>query len=377
MKPLLKITAILLILILFFIPGRTQSISGDTIYVNTQVEVAILFPTMPSTFYTNPKDAPYNFKTLTNGFTVSAKIKNAKPAPLFVTEGKRNHVFLLMYKKDINYRNVEETNFDYSTVQKLEDHIRQSSRQQEKTQQFNTLKAQARANFDAGKYQDALDGYNQALALFPKDAECTRQVKKLNKLIKKAGGNKTNSPEKTVDPATTVNSGIYTPEELKTRYPDIDFSTPPSAQQLYLNKFDPAKNTKNFSKFLSEPDNLNISTGKKDITLTGKGIYRKDNVVYFKLLVQNNSKKDFLCGAFALHWQQKSSGELLGLYPVCLYPAGFPVLKPAGEITVFYVFEQASISNEDVLTFILYDRLEKIKLSFSFKGDRYKQVLGL
>ena len=118
--------ALFLIMLLTFpcIHVKAQSINGDTIYVDTQAEIAYRFPSNITKIYTVPADAPYDFKSLEeNGFSIISRLRNSKPTPLFVIEGKRTHHFLIMYKKNINYNNFEETDHDYSSLKKLEQHI--------------------------------------------------------------------------------------------------------------------------------------------------------------------------------------------------------------------------------------------------------------
>lgn len=119
-----------LLLLLFFLSGtqiagaQDLNIVGDTIFVNAEAEVMVRFPTLPSYFNTVPSNAPYNFKTAGTGFTIIAKEEKTKPAPLFVTEGGRNHKFVIVFKKNIDYNNDAEIDYDFSTTKKIEQHIR-------------------------------------------------------------------------------------------------------------------------------------------------------------------------------------------------------------------------------------------------------------
>lgn len=106
---------------------QAQEINGDTIYVNAEAEVMVRFPTLPTYFNTTPSNAPYNFKTAGTGFTIIAKSEKTKPAPLVVNEGGRTHKFLIVFKKNIDYNNDAEMDYDYSTTKKLEQHIRESA----------------------------------------------------------------------------------------------------------------------------------------------------------------------------------------------------------------------------------------------------------
>ena len=124
-----------LVLFLFFfgwmgicqLQAQELNIDGDTIFVNTEAEIIVRFPTLPTFFNTVPSNAPYNFKTAGTGFTITAKAEKTKPAPLFVNEGGRNHKFLVVFKKNINYNNDSEMDYDFSTVKKLEQHIRMAA----------------------------------------------------------------------------------------------------------------------------------------------------------------------------------------------------------------------------------------------------------
>ncbi|MEO6328784.1 MAG: hypothetical protein ABIO55_07625 [Ginsengibacter sp.] len=108
-------------------PANAQSlnITGDTIFVNAEAEIQVNFPTLPKSFSTLPNNAPYSLKSLGTGVNIIAKSENTKPATLLVSEGGRNHHFVVVFKKDINYNNDAELVYDYSTVKKLEQHIRE------------------------------------------------------------------------------------------------------------------------------------------------------------------------------------------------------------------------------------------------------------
>jgi hypothetical protein len=188
MKLFKQYTLFTLSLVLTAVCVKSQSITGDTIYVDAKAEIAVRFPSMPSSFYTIPADAPYNFKTLSTGFTIIAKSKNTGTVPLFVTEGKRTHHFLIVYKKDINYNNFIETEYDYSTIKKLKDHVRQL---EERQKTYDTTIVSANQLFDAGDYANSKILYTKALGLlnrsWPKE-----QIKKINVILAKLRPGKKN-----------------------------------------------------------------------------------------------------------------------------------------------------------------------------------------
>jgi hypothetical protein len=158
---------------------KAQSINGDTIFVDAKAEIAIRFPSMPSSFYTIPADAPYNFKTMGTGFTIIAKSKNTKAAPLVVIEGKRTHHFLLVYKKDINYNDPNEIDLDYSSIKKLKAHIKQ---EKDLEKDYNKVIKDADKAFKKEDYVNAKALYTKALGLLNRSWPA-EQIKKINTLI--------------------------------------------------------------------------------------------------------------------------------------------------------------------------------------------------
>jgi hypothetical protein len=176
-KPCLFLCTLLLICI----NVKAQSINGDTIYVDAKAEIAVRFPSMPSNFYTIPANAPYNIKTLSTGFTIIAKKKNTPPVPLFVTESKRTHNFILVFKKNIDYTNVKETDYDFSTTKKLKERVKQLETREKKYEE--TIEA-ADKLFKNEDYIIAKQFYAQALGLLNKEWP-KEQIAKINKLLKK------------------------------------------------------------------------------------------------------------------------------------------------------------------------------------------------
>ena len=170
-----------MLLILLYVPAKAQQITGDTIYVDAKAEIAIRFPAMPTSFYTIPADAPYHIKSLDNGFTIIAKKKNTATAPLFVTESKRTHHFFIVYKKNIDYTNLGETNYDYSTVKKLKERDKLLEIREEK---YNEAIKEADKFFKTAELIRAKEFYTQALGLLNKPWP-KEQIEKINKLMKK------------------------------------------------------------------------------------------------------------------------------------------------------------------------------------------------
>jgi hypothetical protein len=160
---------------------KAQSINGDTIYVDSKAEIRLEFPSKQTDFYLIPSDAPYNLKTLSKGFTIIAKKKNTAPAQLSVIENKRTHRLTIAYKKNINYDDPKETYYDYSTLKKLKERVKEL---EEREKKYNDLISNADKLMQTEDYINAKLFYTQALGLLNRPWP-TEQIKKINKLIKK------------------------------------------------------------------------------------------------------------------------------------------------------------------------------------------------
>jgi hypothetical protein len=161
---------------------KAQAINGDTIYVDARTVVAVRFPSLPTNFYTNPPDAPYNLISLPTGFTIIAKKKNTPSADLFVIENKRTHKFIIVYKKPVDGENAKDSDYDFSSVKKLKERVKQM---EEREKKYNEAIAAADKLYQANDYENAKTFYTTALGLlnrpWPKD-----QIKNINKLLKKS-----------------------------------------------------------------------------------------------------------------------------------------------------------------------------------------------
>lgn len=357
--------------LLFLAPGvYAQFITGDTIYVNTKMEVSVSFPSRVSDFYTNPVDAPYNIKTVNDrsAITINAKNKNTLPASLTVVEGKRTHLFFIYFKKNISFSNTKETHLDYSTMQKLEDHLKQVAAIRALDKKYTVLKTSAENNIGQKKYKEAQEDCLQMLILKPDDVYAKSQLKKVTKWLDAETAKSKTTPiskEPTNKSNSIPQSSGYA--ELNAKYPQIDFTAYPAEQQFSRAAFDIKKNMPAITEMLAESARLDINGKSQKVKLTCQAIDFKNNNAFMKLLVQNNSKDYFLTGAMLLTWGKKT-GNPVNLLPYLIYPQQFPVLKPGEASTIIYTFKPENIANEDHLSFTLNDRLNKIKLELKIKG---------
>ena len=184
-----KLYAILLSVCLLFIKYETkaQAINGDTIYVDAKTVVAVRFPSLPTNFYTNPPDVPYNLISLPTGFTIIARKKNTPPAELFVIENKRTHRFIIFNKKSTE-DDSKNSDYDFSTTKRIKERVKQL---EERDKKYNEAIATADKLYNAEDYENAKIQYSTALGLLNR-AWPKEQILKINKQLKKTNRKKRN-----------------------------------------------------------------------------------------------------------------------------------------------------------------------------------------
>lgn len=111
-----------LIAVLIFIStslAHAQEINGDTVYVSTK-NIIIQFPDSIQSNDLVPFTANYQLQKNQSSLSIHVKNSNANPAILLVTEGHRNHRFILIYSKKnkdlLSY-------YDYANLDKLKEHV--------------------------------------------------------------------------------------------------------------------------------------------------------------------------------------------------------------------------------------------------------------
>ncbi|MEO6455112.1 MAG: hypothetical protein ABIN97_13615, partial [Ginsengibacter sp.] len=94
------------------IKAQGLNINGDTIFVNTDAEIQIIFPTQPTNFKTIPANTQYRIWNAGKGINLIPSAEDFSPATLLVSEAQRNHKFILIFKPEINY-NEAKLYYDY------------------------------------------------------------------------------------------------------------------------------------------------------------------------------------------------------------------------------------------------------------------------
>jgi tetratricopeptide (TPR) repeat protein len=158
--------------------------------------------------------------------------------------------------------------------------------------------------------------------------------------------------------------------EIKLKYPLIDFNQPPREQQFNENLNYSKENTLVSHEMLLQSAQLNLQSNSQYIKLSCQGINFKDSNVYIRLLVQNNDTTEFLTGAMLLTLNMKD-GSIVKLYPA--YISNFPIVLPEKEKAFIYMINARNVSEEESLNFEVTDRLQKIRLLITIPGETYNQ----
>ncbi len=123
LKTLYFLFSLLSVFCVHKINAQALNINGDTIFVNREAEIQIVFPTVPKSFNTIPESTQYRIWSTKSGINLIADAENYDPATLVVSEGERSHRFILIFKRDISNKEAK-LYYDYSTIKKLDQHIR-------------------------------------------------------------------------------------------------------------------------------------------------------------------------------------------------------------------------------------------------------------
>lgn len=183
-----------LIIILSF-SARAQEIRDKKISATTGEEIFIKFMSQPAADLT-PDQArnEYDLSGLNTGLLIKAKIKNAKPAKLIVTEGKRTHIFLISYSDQL-----ENNFFDFSSAKLLEQAVREpkgtNNTETTKTiatetsakgtadEKYISLVKEGNDEFKKEMYDEAQASFQKALLLVPADDYANDRLKEIEQKL--------------------------------------------------------------------------------------------------------------------------------------------------------------------------------------------------
>lgn len=278
-------------------------------------------------------------------------------------------------------------------------------REKERMDRYNKASRSAELAKTEKRYGDAINSYNEALAINPSNESLQKGLKialyQHGLQVEKAKADETALAAKAQKPAESKKKGRkkeiqkntesdnpnlatvdnekgavpYTAEELKSKYPAIDFTTLPPQQPLNKDAVNSLQLQQAFKQVLTENPRLDISATDQAVKIICQGIFFKDKNSCFRFLVQNNSENDFLTGAMMLSWT-RLLGNKVKLYPSDIFPSFLPVIKPGSEAVVVYVCKSYVVDNKEKMEFELTDRLEKINLKLNFSGKVYNDELS-
>ncbi len=163
----------------------------------------------------------------------------------------------------------------------------------------------------------------------------------------------------------------YTDQELKIKYPKLDFSKPPSDQ--VFDRIDSTKLIENFKiskEVLAENSRLALSDSADNLKMTCQSISFKGENVYFKLCIKNYDSSDFLSGPMQLSVIKKDK-SVIALRPA--YVSNFPIILPKKEFFIVYVTKANKINNDDQLTLEMKDIFKNKKIKINISGSVFNQ----
>jgi len=282
---------------------------------------------------------------------------------------------------------------DAAIRKQQEDLLNAQNEENRKDSLFHVLMKDAASLVSDKNFEEAKEKYKQALKIRPDDSYtqfrikmCTDQIEMAkektiaqNKAKKKSKRDRDNKNQE-IPVLQADTTDIYKPkplpysnEELATKYPGINFNQLPSEQLLDDNFSNTADNLPAFKAFLAKSPDLSISTQFNQVNIICQGIDFVYQTAYFKFLIRNDSKEDFLTGPMMLAWT-RPSGTQIKLYPVFLFPKVLPILPPGSETILVYGCNAYKIGSGDKLNFEISDRLNKTKLSLEIKGSVYERA---
>jgi tetratricopeptide (TPR) repeat protein len=168
----------------------------------------------------------------------------------------------------------------------------------------------------------------------------------------------------------------YTDMELRTRYPNINFTPIPIGQSMEpLDSASRSGISKISKEVLTRTGDLKLSDSSDNIKLTCESISSKDNNVYLKLRLKNNDTTDFITGPMQLNVIKKDK-SVKALRP--LYVSNFPIVLPKKEFVIVYATKTYQIDKGDQLAFELQDleKNKKLKITIppaSFSNETKRQ----
>ncbi|MEP7106449.1 MAG: hypothetical protein ABI760_00675 [Ferruginibacter sp.] len=274
--------------------------------------------------------------------------------------------------------------------------LKQTRKRQDDERMYIDALAGAEKAVADKRYRDAKYYYFEALSVHPENTYAQSRLKIVSYQVERARADKLKQlPVKIVEQAPPVikakrksrknklmpviDSMVfqdtpipYNNEELKSKYPNIDFLAFPPGQSFNKSLVYSNENIHAFDTMLLKKPGLDSSSSDQGIKLTCQGINFGETIVYFKFLIQNYSKTDFLTGPMMLTWT-KRNGDLVKLYPYYLIPANLPLIKPSKQANLIYVCKSNDILDEETLNFELTDRFNKIKLLIKIPGSAYNE----
>jgi tetratricopeptide (TPR) repeat protein len=162
----------------------------------------------------------------------------------------------------------------------------------------------------------------------------------------------------------------YLNQELEKKFENINVSAPPDDQIIIRDTIAFNESAQLSKSILSEKPRLTLDDSSNYVKVTCQNITFKGDKAYYKFLIKNSDKTEFLTGQMQLSLVKKD-GTVTKSNPH--FVSAFPIILPGKEFVVLYAAKELEVKNNDTLLFELSDRLKQNKLKISIPGSVYNK----
>ena len=234
-----------------------------------------------------------------------------------------------------------------------------------KQRKFDAAYYQGQNEMKSKNYNKAYKSFMEADSIHPNNPEVQQYLKIIT--------NQLNKPAEIYQPPVAkifkyqAEPFPYSLQELSEKYPDINFSKVPATQRFANKNKTTKKAPQYFNEVLAAASQPSGSATYNFVTAICEAVVIKEQFVYFKFLVQNNSRFDFLTGEMKLSLTNIPAKIV---YPIALYPDKLPIIKSENEVHLIYVCTLQYIPKNESLSFELFDRMQKIPIKLQLQWKR-------
>src|SRR4030095_10265026 len=414
-----------------------QNIKGFTVLVGADAPAFIIFNSeVKNVEFLTPDANKYYINKVRSDNSLSISYKReSKVIPtnieLTVQEGKRHHVFLISFKKDYNINRDPILMYDYTDLKALKDLVQErgelnaqesqrlaeqdqkkqkesrieeaetSRKKQKREQEKSKQDLEAAKKREAAKQAQFEKDLAKAKEEERKKADEVRKAEAAVKQKKAAEQEKARLDEERrkkehdsvlarvqqleKEKKEKDEAAKYTRVGLWKRYGSKGvnvFDLPPKQIDLVNAEFFLEKDTlRNYGIsqeiLTNKNDLLNTPSEKTSggVSLALKSITFRGANVYFKILISNKSKDDFLMGLTGVYWYLQDGSPKMWLNcSYITYTQNFPIVPPGRDTAIVMVTRDANIQDDESLVISMSERrADKERLEIRLEGKIYNK----